>query len=75
MATDTSVRVVGRRLPVLDIALRKRLALVEFYQESVTYLAVDELEIPRALGIAVTSSVLGTSLVGGVLLHAAVCIH
>lgn len=40
-----------------------------------TYLAVDELEITRTLGVAISSSVFSSSLVGGVLLQAAVCVH
>ena len=38
-------------------------------------LAVDELEIPRALGVAVAGAVLGTCLVAGILLHAAILVH
>ena len=40
-----------------------------------TYLAVDELQITGALGIAVAGSVLGTGLVGRVLGHSTVGIH
>lgn len=40
-----------------------------------TYNSVDELDIARALGVAVTSSVLGTSLVGAVAGLATVLVH
>jgi hypothetical protein len=40
-----------------------------------TYFSVDELNILRTLGITVSSSVLGTSLICGVLAHSPVCIH
>jgi hypothetical protein len=40
-----------------------------------SYLAVDELEITRALRVTVTSTVLGTGLVGRVLAHTTVLIH
>jgi len=40
-----------------------------------TYFSFDELEILRTLGITVSSSVLGTSLVCGVLAPSSVCIH
>jgi hypothetical protein len=39
------------------------------------YLSVDELNVVGALSITVTGSVLGTSLVGGVLGHTTICIH
>lgn len=39
------------------------------------YRAIDELEIPRALGVTVSSSVLGTGLVGRVFRHATIGIH
>jgi len=42
---------------------------------SATYLAVDEFEITRALGIAVSSTIFSSSFVGRVLLQATVCIH
>jgi len=40
-----------------------------------TYLSVDELHVSGALRIAVASTVLGTSLVGGETGHATVCVH
>jgi hypothetical protein len=40
-----------------------------------TYLASNELEILRALGITVTSAVGGSRLVGRVLGQAAICVH
>lgn len=40
-----------------------------------TNLAVNELHVVRALSIAISSSVLGTSLVGSVFSHAAISIH
>jgi hypothetical protein len=39
------------------------------------YLAVDELEIPRALGITVTCTILGAGLVARVLLQTTICVH
>jgi len=39
------------------------------------YLAIDELQIPRTLSIAVSSTILGTCFVRRVLLHAAICVH
>ncbi|KAL3295588.1 glycosyl hydrolase family 7 [Colletotrichum asianum] len=56
--TDTSVGIVGRGDPALDVGL-----------------AADELEVASALGVAVSSTVLGTGLVGGVLGHATVLVH
>ena len=41
----------------------------------VTYDTVDELDVPGALGVAVTRSVLGTSLVGGEARHATIGVH
>jgi hypothetical protein len=55
---DTSVRVVGRLLPVANVGL-----------------AVDELEITRALRVAVACAVLGTGLVARVLGQTAVLVH
>lgn len=40
-----------------------------------TYLAVDELEVTRALAVAITSPVLGTGLIRRVLGHATVGSH
>lgn len=40
-----------------------------------TYLAVDELDVTRALRIAVTSTVLGTGLVAGELGHSTIRVH
>ena len=39
------------------------------------YLATDELQVTGALGVAVTSTILGTSLVGGVARHATILLH
>jgi len=39
------------------------------------YLAIDELEIPRTLSIAISSTILGTCLVRRVLLQATICVH
>ena len=41
----------------------------------VTYLAIDELDIVRALGVAVTSSVFCTSFVGRIFGHTTVGVH
>lgn len=43
--------------------------------EVYTYLAVDELDVMRALCIAVTSSIFGTSLVAGVLSTTTISVH
>lgn len=43
--------------------------------EGLSYHAIDELEIPRALGITVSGSVLGTGLVARVFRHATIGIH
>lgn len=75
MATNTGVRIVRRGLPAFDVALKVVSKEQSLTVVSVAYLAVNELEIPGALGITVTSSVLGASLVGGVLLQTAVSIH
>lgn len=50
-------------------------ALVPHGDGCSTYLAVDELQITGALAVAVSSSVLGSSRVGGVLGHAAISVH
>jgi hypothetical protein len=44
-------------------------------REARAYLAVDELDVARTLGVAVTSTVLGTGLVAGEPGHATVSIH
>jgi hypothetical protein len=75
MATDTCVCVVRRRLPAFNVTLGGGSVIITTTWLRLFYLAVDELQIPRALGIAIPSTVLGASLVAGVLLHTAVRIH
>lgn len=78
-STDTSVGVVGGRLPSLDVALLHSSAhhhsATTRKSTRATYQAVDELEVTRALAVAVACSVLGASSVGGVLGHATVGVH
>jgi hypothetical protein len=44
-------------------------------KRDITYLAVDELQVARTLRVTVSSAVLGTSSVVGILGHAAVLVH
>jgi hypothetical protein len=49
--------------------------LFKLSQVLATYLSIDELQISGTLRITVSGSILGTGLVGGVLLHTAICVH
>lgn len=58
-----------RRCPVVYVSLAWKSVM------ELAYLAVDELEIPGALRVAVTSAVLRASLVARVLLQTTICVH
>jgi hypothetical protein len=49
--------------------------LFDLSQVWAAYLSIDELQVSGTLGITVSGSILGTGLIGGVLLHAAICVH
>lgn len=75
---------IGDRVSLPDVHLRAARAVVANAGVNIVggwgpafdvALTVDELEITRALAVTVTSSILGTGLVGGVLGHATIGIH
>ena len=80
VAARAGVYIIGRRSPVENVGLLTVLVGVSGLRSWVldgksAYLAVDELHVVWALGIAVSSSVLGTSLVAWVLGHSSISIH
>jgi len=78
MSTDTSIGVVAGCLPAINITLVNLSASFMFplgNLEFWTYLTVDELQITWALRIAVSNTILGTSLVARVFGHSTVLVH
>lgn len=79
VAANTSVLVALGRHPVVHVGLYHALAILLTSFSNLTgittHLAVDELQITRALRVTVTSSVLGTCLVAIVLSQATIGIH
>lgn len=69
------IRVTRVSRPVADISLHFLSAELWVWIETPAYLAVDELDILRALCVAVAGSVLRTCLVGRVLSHPTIGVH